>query len=69
MVEVVKKINLVSIKIPLYRVGRGCGGLAKFVIIDQYFVFAVEGCDCTINDAEFHTVSSARTLYGVNVRP
>jgi hypothetical protein len=55
-----RKLNLVSIKIPMYRVGPGCGGFSKFVIIDQYFDFAGEGCDCTFNDVEFHAVSSAR---------
>jgi hypothetical protein len=49
------------------RVSLGYGGLAKFIIIDHYFGFPEKGYNFSITDVEFHTVSSAPTLYKVNV--
>jgi hypothetical protein len=44
------------------------GGLAKFIIIDQYVSFPEEGYNSTFAGVEFHIVSSAPTLYRVKVR-
>jgi hypothetical protein len=54
----------------LNRIGPGYGGLAKFIIIDQYVDFPGEGYtrNFSITDVEFHIVSSAPTLYRANVR-
>jgi hypothetical protein len=51
-----------------YRVCPGYGGLSKFIIIEQYVGFPGEGHNFSFTDVEFHTVSSAPTLYRVNVR-
>jgi hypothetical protein len=50
------------------RVSPGYRGLAKFIIIDQYFGFPGEGYNFSFTDVKFHTVSSATTLRRVSVR-
>jgi hypothetical protein len=42
-------------------------GQTKFVIIDQYVGFPGEGCNFSFTDGEFRMLSSAPTLYRVNV--
>jgi hypothetical protein len=42
--------------------------LTKFIIVDQYVGFTGEGYNISFTDVEFHTVSSATTLYRVNAR-
>jgi hypothetical protein len=49
------------------KAGLGYRGLAKFIIIDKYVGFPGEEYNFSFTDAEFHTVSSAPTLYRVNV--
>jgi hypothetical protein len=51
-----------------YRVSPGYGGLAKFIITDQHVAFPGEGYNFSFIAVEFRTVSSASTLYRVNVR-
>jgi hypothetical protein len=70
MVDVVMKIKFSINKYSqvFYRVGPVCGGLEKFIIIDEYFGFPVEGYKFSFTGVEFHTVISAPTLYRVNVR-
>jgi hypothetical protein len=46
----------------------GYGGLTKFIIIDDYVGFPEKEYNITITDVVFHTVSSAPTLYKVNIR-
>jgi hypothetical protein len=50
------------------RIGLGYGGLTKFIIIDQNVGFPGEGYNFSFTDVEYHIVSSAPTLYRVNVR-
>jgi hypothetical protein len=50
------------------RVGPRYEGLAKFIIVGQYFGFPGEGYNFSFTDAEFRTVSNAPTLYRVNIR-
>lgn len=48
-------------------IGTCYGGLKKFVIKDQSSGFPGEGNYCSFTNIEFHEVSSAPTLYRVNV--
>jgi hypothetical protein len=69
MVDVVikMKFNINKYSEVFNRVGPGYGGLAKFIIIDQYVCFPGEGYNFGFTDVEFHTISSALSLYRVNV--
>jgi hypothetical protein len=49
-------------------VGPGYEGLAKSMNVDQYVSFPGEGYNFSFTDVEFHTITSALTLYRVNVR-
>jgi hypothetical protein len=51
-----------------YSVGPGYRGLTKFIVVDQYVGFPGEGYNFSFTDVECHRVSSAPTLYRVNVR-
>jgi hypothetical protein len=62
------KFNISKYSQVFCRVGPGCRGLAKFIIVDQYVGFPGEGYDFSFTDVEFHTVSNAQTMYRVNVR-
>jgi hypothetical protein len=50
------------------RVGPGYGGLEKLIIIVEYVGFPGEEYNFSFTDVESHTVSSAPTLYKVNIR-
>jgi hypothetical protein len=63
-----KKFNTNKHSKVFYRVGLGYSGLAEFIIVDQYVGFPGEGYGFSFTDVEFHTVTNAPTLYGVNVR-
>jgi hypothetical protein len=62
------KFSISKLSQVFYRVDPGYRGLAKFMIIDQDFGFPGEGYNCSFTDVEFHTASSAPTLYRVNFR-
>jgi hypothetical protein len=49
-------------------VGTDYRGLTKFSFVDQYVSFSTEGYNFSCVTAEFDVVSSAPTLYGINVR-
>jgi hypothetical protein len=43
-------------------------GLTKFLFVDQHFRFSTVGCNLSCATVEFHIVSSAPILYGINVK-
>jgi hypothetical protein len=55
-----KKFSINEYSQVFNKVGPGYGGLAEFIIMDQCVGFPVEGYNFGFNDAEFHTVSSAK---------
>jgi hypothetical protein len=69
MVDVVKKIKLSTIKYSqvFNRVGPSYEGLAKFAITYQYVGLPRERYNFGFTDVQFHTVSTAPTLYRDNV--
>jgi hypothetical protein len=70
MADVVMKIKFSINKYSqvFNRVGPGYGGLAKFIVIDQYVGFPEDGYNFSFTDAGFRTVISAPAFYTVNVR-
>jgi hypothetical protein len=71
MVDVVMKMKFSINKhsqVFSIRVGPGHGGLAKFIITDQYVGFPEEGYNFTFTAAEFHIADSSPTVHRVNVR-
>jgi hypothetical protein len=51
-----------------YRIGQEHRGMAELVIKEHYICFAGEEYNSSLTDAEFHTISSAPTLYKLDVR-
>jgi hypothetical protein len=70
VVDVVMKMKFIVVKYfqVFNRVGPGYCELVKFTIIDQHVGFPGEEYNFSFTDAEFHTISSAPTVYRVNVR-
>jgi hypothetical protein len=70
MVDVVVKMKFIINQYSQHfnKVGPVYGGLEKCIIIDQCVGFPGEGYNFSLTDVEFHTVSSAPTLYRVNIR-
>jgi hypothetical protein len=67
MVDVVVKIKFTVNKYSqaFNRVSPVYGGMAEFIIIDQYVHVPGGGYNFRFTDVEFHTVSSATTLHRV----